>query len=248
MSRGQSEHGTVVEHTSEEPTDANVGADIGTRMYGIVADVRVSGPDVLFTATLEQVPEMTIEPRYRAGSGGDDSLFFAAVGPELERFEAAMVEDPSVTSPVRVADNVNGRVYRVQPVHESPVLPSTIDAEVRVREWKLDVDGWHLRMQFPDRDGLVAFNSYCRDHDLNPQVVRLCEAGEEGSCDIPGLTDEQFRLLQSAYDGGYYEMPREISQEELAEEFRISPSGVSQRLRRATADLVASMLVTGYCK
>jgi predicted DNA binding protein len=52
------------------------------------------------------------------------------------------------------------------------------------------------------------------------------------------LQNEQREVLERAVERGYFETPREVTLDELAEELEVPRSTVSYRLRRATAELV----------
>ncbi|MFB6162304.1 MAG: helix-turn-helix domain-containing protein [Halococcoides sp.] len=49
-------------------------------------------------------------------------------------------------------------------------------------------------------------------------------------------------LLRAALEAGYFEVPRETSLAALAEEFDCAESTLSERLRRATRDILAEAL------
>lgn len=68
----------------------------------------------------------------------------------------------------------------------------------------------------------------------------LHKAGEYEGVDDPlgSLTDRQREMAETAYEMGYYEVPREVSTEELAEELGIDCSTVSEGLRRAEKNLL----------
>lgn len=56
------------------------------------------------------------------------------------------------------------------------------------------------------------------------------------------LTDRQREVLQTAAEAGYYQIPRETTHEEIAEDLGCSESVVGQHLRRAEAALVSSVV------
>lgn len=56
------------------------------------------------------------------------------------------------------------------------------------------------------------------------------------------LTDRQREILESAHAAGYYDWPREVTAEELAERFDISPATFHQHLRAAERKLLALSL------
>lgn len=60
-----------------------------------------------------------------------------------------------------------------------------------------------------------------------------------------GLSEVQYRALTAAVEAGYYQVPREITMEELAAEFDVSHQALSERLRRAVDTLVAHTVQVG---
>ncbi len=55
------------------------------------------------------------------------------------------------------------------------------------------------------------------------------------------LTDRQREVLLAAVEAGYYEWPREVSGEELAEELDLSGATLHEHLRRAESALVSTL-------
>ncbi len=60
------------------------------------------------------------------------------------------------------------------------------------------------------------------------------------------LTMTQTRTLLDALERGYYQVPRQTTLVELADMYGVSDQAVSERLRRATAKLIESSLLTSY--
>jgi DNA-binding transcriptional ArsR family regulator len=56
------------------------------------------------------------------------------------------------------------------------------------------------------------------------------------------LTDRQRDIIETAHDAGYYDWPREVTAEELADRFDISPPTFHQHLRAAEQKLIAMTL------
>ncbi|MFC4542066.1 helix-turn-helix domain-containing protein [Halosolutus amylolyticus] len=83
--------------------------------------------------------------------------------------------------------------------------------------------------------------------DVDP-AVRL----ESMSIESPGqssveidtdeITPKQWEALVLAFERGYYDRPRTVELEALADELSISKSAVSQRLRGAEATLIESIV------
>ncbi|MDS0278436.1 helix-turn-helix domain-containing protein [Halomicroarcula sp. S1AR25-4] len=55
---------------------------------------------------------------------------------------------------------------------------------------------------------------------------------------VSKLTDDQLEILETAYNRGYFDVPRETSETELAEELGVAQSTVSERLRTAERSLL----------
>jgi DNA-binding CsgD family transcriptional regulator len=79
---------------------------------------------------------------------------------------------------------------------------------------------------------------------VNPELRSI---GEYDGSDGPmtGLTDRQREVLETAYEAGYYEVPRTASTDDVATELGVDPSTVAEHLQRAERNLLTSHLTTG---
>ena len=213
--------------------DTSVGDE-----FQLAATVRLDRVSSTLTPTLDEAPDATLELQYVA----DGWTFVSVAVDDPDRFERALCADPTVEAAELVSTAEDRRVYRV---HEelSPPVATDLDAGTFVEACTLDCDGWHLRLRLAERDVLTAFVGDCRAAGFSPEVRRLAEMTGDV---VPGtgMSGPQAALLSEAYDRGYFDVPRSISQAELAEGMDISSSGVSKRLRRATETLVASTIDT----
>ncbi|WP_458209939.1 helix-turn-helix domain-containing protein [Haladaptatus sp. NG-SE-30] len=67
----------------------------------------------------------------------------------------------------------------------------------------------------------------------------------EGSArPIDQLTDRQRQVIQTAYDMGYYEVPRAVTTADIAAKLDIDPSTVAEHLQRAERNLLSYHLRT----
>lgn len=55
------------------------------------------------------------------------------------------------------------------------------------------------------------------------------------------LTDRQREVVSAAIEAGYYEVPREVTQAELAERFACSPTTVGDHLRKAESRVLSAV-------
>lgn len=104
--------------------------------------------------------------------------------------------------------------------------------------------GWRQTGWFADRDAFRKFSSFWqRNADF-----RLHRLTQDGESEPPGngLTDRQHEALRIAYEMGYFDIPRQASLEEVAAELDLSPSSVSERLRRAQTQLIEETVATTW--
>lgn len=156
--------------------------------------------------------------------------------------EDALKADSSVESFEKVADGEDGRwLFDVTfgadiDLFRSIVLSHggvVLDAEAAGREWT-------ITCRFPDRDRLRGaedlLDDWQFDHDVG-SVHSVTDATIEGA----DLTEDQRQALQAAFRAGYFEVPRDVTLGDVADELDISHQALSERLRRAEAELLNSM-------
>ncbi len=204
---------------------------------GLIAELRLEHPDLLLAPTIERASELTLEPEYRTALDGATVVYLSAYGRSFEAFETALAADSTVAEPTLVDRYPDRRVYRVKATDRTvEIAPETAAVGGRILERSGSRGGWVVVVRLPDRSSLVALNRRYRELGLSIEVshIRRADDGHDG---VVGLTPKQRELLSLAHEEGYFEIPRGISQSELAARLGVSKSAVSQRLRRAIAEL-----------
>lgn len=104
--------------------------------------------------------------------------------------------------------------------------------------------GWRQSGWFAHRDAFDEFRNFWQRNG----GFRLHRLTREGDAEPPGdgLTDRQREALRTAYELGYFDIPREASLEDVATELDISASSVSERLRRAQTQLIEETVATTW--
>jgi len=74
-----------------------------------------------------------------------------------------------------------------------------------------------------------------------PELHRLGDYGG-GEQTLETLTDRQLEVLQTAYDLGFYDVPREVTIDEIATEIGIDGGTVSEHLQRAERNILSQQL------
>jgi hypothetical protein len=171
--------------------------------------------------------------------------FFWAWGEDLDEFGETVREEPLVAS-LRVVDTLEDqRLYRVEWTDVMTDLGRIIrSADATVLEASGQRDAWRFELRFPSHEEVRSFQADCNDYDISLELQRLHSLTELDADGKYDLTAEQRDTLLTALEHGYFEEPRGITLEELAELQGLSPTAVSGRMRRAEAKLIARTLVT----
>jgi predicted DNA binding protein len=103
---------------------------------------------------------------------------------------------------------------------------------------------WRLGVRFPTRDDLSAFYQACDERGIAVELRSVTDPEPPGV--TPGcLTDAQRHALTTAFEMGYFEVPRRATLDDIARELDISDSAVSQRLRRGVGALLTQTFGDG---
>jgi predicted DNA binding protein len=103
--------------------------------------------------------------------------------------------------------------------------------------------GWYETKVFKEYEGFNEFRMSCENHGISLDLFSITpDPSTSGKPPQDGLTDRQREALTLAISRGYYESPRQVSTEELAEELGISQPSMSNLLRRGERQLLTSTL------
>jgi predicted DNA binding protein len=210
----------------------------------VITQFTVAGEEFPLGSLFDLRPEMTVRLESVVPTG-----------------EAVM---PYVWVPSETASTVverlrgNERTVSVESIHE-------IDDETLIRvDWSPDLDGliaeliaswatvlrgegrdgdWTLQVLFPDEKMLSEFYRRCAREGIRIDPDPIHESFESDGEDH-GLTPEQLETLLLALDGGYYDVPRQMTLQDIGAELGISDTAASQRLRRGLATLLSDTLGT----
>lgn len=112
-------------------------------------------------------------------------------------------------------------------------LIGTCNPEIRDRGATLSFTG--------PQDAIVRLIEEYEEAGVSPTLERLGDYEGEPR-PLHELTDRQREVIQTAYDLGYFEVPREATTEDVAAELDVDPSTVTEHLQRAERNLIAHHL------
>lgn len=163
------------------------------------------------------------------------------VSPEV--FETAVQDDPTIEQLQRLDTGEETALYRADWKDSANTL---VYAYTHIGATILDAEGenseWTLRMRFDDREKLNEFNEYLNEEDVSFDLRQLYQSTHPRSDSQYGLTPKQTEALTTAWEMGYFRLPREITMEDVSDELDIAPQSLSDRLRRAQNTLIEETL------
>ncbi len=213
-----------------------------------IAEFTLSNP--IMQSARRAVPEVTVEVEdEQPGRTGESKLIFWASGTEddLERFFRELSTDPSVASFEILSRLPERRLFRVALSAEGERGLTYVDAiDIGVTLLDIEASGGETRYraQVPSRDALSQYRKRCNERGLSFDLRRIYRSEAEET-ERYGLTPRQRDVLRRALEAGYFEVPREVSMEELADEFDISSQALSALLRRGHRAILRSMFSGG---
>jgi predicted DNA binding protein len=206
----------------------------------LFAEILVSHERLVLAPTIESTSDVSIQME-ETPMAGDSLLFASVVGDDFTSFERALETDATIREATLFSAAADRRVYRLRPASDVvPFFPAAADIGVRVLDVKSGTDGWVVRIQMLSREPLIELRKACLEHGTTFRVRQLYDGDPDANSDETRLTGRQRDTVLTAYQSGYYNVPRGISQGELAEKLDVSTSAISQQLRRATRQLIAS--------
>lgn len=213
----------------------------------VIVDISVPADQFALGRLLDEHPDIAIElVRVIPLRDGVIPLFWVE-GADPGAIEATIRADPMVASVqcLSAADDRYLFEIRWKPTINALVRPMIESgAEVLIAEG--EVDSWAFRLQFESRAMLADFRESCRENDVQFHLDALYNPTiPEAEADGDDLTSEQYEILVTAYENGYWHVPRNVELGEVADRVGISSNAASQRMRRALDTLVGQVVARG---
>lgn len=177
------------------------------------------------------------------GEGSLPFLWVHAAGPEqFAGFEERLSAEPTVESVTELDAFDDRRLYRFAWADGANAFLRRLEsASAALLEARGDDETWEFEMRFPTQDALSEFHEYCTDDDVGIEITGVSRFQPNENHEH-GLTPSQRETLLEALDAGFYNIPRDLTTVEFADDLGISDQSLSERLRRAHATLVENAL------
>ncbi|WP_266079532.1 helix-turn-helix domain-containing protein [Haladaptatus caseinilyticus] len=209
----------------------------------VIADFTVPPEHFVLAHTMHDGPGVAVEiERVVVRTESSLTPYFRATGSALDTFEESIEDDGTVTNITTLERVEDERFYRARWTRNVDHLITGLrDAEATVMHARASDGEWDLRMLFPNRSALSGFYDHC-SAEYDYTLKGVFDRSNPATFGEYEVTPEQRDTLVLALENGYFEVPRRITMDELAEEFGISTQSVSQRLRRGHANVLRNTL------
>ena len=192
----------------------------------------------------ERVPNARVECESAVANPTDHALLVIQANSRENPVDTALREDASIGTVERFGERSEGWVYRVTwEGRPHRLIQRLVVADVTLVSARGRGGEWQLRLLTPNREGIGRAHEIMDDLDCEEKCRSVCNLDGGGS-NRSGLTDDQYEALIEGYEAGYYDIPRNVTLEEVATGLGISHQALSERFRRAYRSIVATELVT----
>ena len=211
----------------------------------VIADISVSSDGFVLGETMRAVPANRVEVEQLVPSSGLAFPYFWIEASDADAAEAALSEEPAVKTVSQVDVLDNRILFRIEWTEDvDSFLANLVEYEAAVLEAVgTDVE-WQFQLRFPAYESLSAFYRAGIEDGVEMELDRVHNPIEATSQSRFGLTADQTQTLTTAYETGYFSIPRGTTIQKLGDMLDVSDSAISQRLRRGESALIAATLLT----
>ena len=208
-----------------------------------MVDMRFPVTDLGTGVSFDLPPDIEIEFDQIIPRGRAEAAPFVWVRTEdFEGFERAMDDHPRVTAADPLGAMDGWRLYRIDWTPPEELCEAVARADAAIVEGGIDGETLRLRLRFPDDESVTVFGERCTESGLSMTPVRIFRPGEERR--ETGLTEQQRETLLTAFRLGYFDVPRQATLLDIADELDLSDQAVSERIRRGVSHLVEDSVVS----
>lgn len=211
---------------------------------GTIVDATVPASELALAETFSAEPEATFRTVGLVAGGQSDIIpFLWADHDDLDRLTAVIERDGSVAAVEQITTAHDSCLLRTEWNTQLREFASTLAAADASIIEASGYDGtWHTQLFLPNHDTASKAREFLQGADFDLSVSEVTCLSDPSAHGGFGITECQYRTVVRAYDAGYYDVPRTVSQAELASEFPVSHQALSERLRRAHRTVITNAL------
>lgn len=198
-------------------------------------------PGVVLGTAFESDRNVTIELERVIPTVERTLPFFWIRSDDPQTVTVSSCDAPEITTVTELDRSEDGVLFRATWDTTVPgIVQGIVDSNLTLLSATGSSSQWRFRCRAADRDRIVAFQTYCRDHDIAITLHRLFTTAEFPEERPRVVTSKQREALVLALEEGYFDEPRRVSLSELGAMLGISRQAVGSRLRRGYRNLITS--------
>lgn len=208
----------------------------------VIADITIPSEEFELGRVFEEHPDITIDLERIVPLGDAVIPLFWITSGNADAIESTLLDSPHVEIVRNLTDAGERVLFEVRwNLDIDGIIQPMIDTNARVLEATGNAEEWEFRIRFAEQDDLNELNQAATNKGIPVTLRHLYNPvpPEEQS----PMSDEQREAITEAYRRGYFDVPRDVTAADLAEEFEVSDSAVSQRLRRGLSTLVRETMI-----
>jgi predicted DNA binding protein len=209
-----------------------------------IAEAVVPAEEFALQHTLETLSGVEFEVVRVVENGADRAMpYLWASAEDHEALPKTLAADPSTENVEVLTELEDEYLVRMDWVaHIRVILYIMLEADAAILNATGAGRRWEFRILFPQHDSVSATHEFCEEYDISLDFERIYELSDSLRRGKYGLTEDQYDTLVSAYEAGYYDIPRTTELTALAEERSVSHQALSERIRRGHGELIATTL------
>lgn len=208
----------------------------------VLAELSIPRGDFVLGQVFEEHPDCTVEFERVVPFDSEGTLLVRTEGPDPDAVRSTLEDCPQIERAGVLVDADESPLLELDLDDDADYFVETLaDSNVHVFEARGGTDRWELQLQFADHEDLVGFNEQLTDAGIPVTLNRLSNPSANAHT---SLSEEQREAVLLAYRHGYFEVPRNCTIQDLADEVGISDSAFSQRLRRGVSICVQETIAT----
>lgn len=175
---------------------------------------------------------------------GEESIPFFRVQGGRESFESTARDHHSVNRIRLVSTHEDEALYALD---WNTTQNGFFEGITATNGYVLEANGtpseWTFDLRFNTHESLATFQEHCMNSSIPIEVQRIYNPTKPEAGPWYGLSGPQRETLTRAVRRGYYDIPRQCSTKELADDFDLSDQAVIERLRRGIDNLVTNTIL-----
>lgn len=211
---------------------------------GTLVDLTIPTDQFALADTFTAVPEASFGTVRVAAHGPEGVMpFLRASAADLDALDDAIRRDETTEEITCLSTADDRALYRIDwDERIKRLIGNFVHMDGSLLGAYGQPDHWELRVLFPDRQSVSETYNNWREHGISPSIQRVNGVSNIVDYDGIELSPCQHETLVQAFKTDYYDVPRGITLDNLAEELGISHQALSERLRRGHRNLIASTL------